>query len=508
MNAWIVQTLVSSTLLMLFVLAVRGRAARLFGARIAYGLWLLPALRMILPPLPGHRTLYLPVFIVAPKAVEPVRIGLAPPAMAEPAFVLPDRVRASLEAVPRGAGWDWPTILLAAWACGALLWFAWQMLAYRRFLTRALATATPLSTECGVDVLASDAVTGPVAAGILRRRIFLPRDFLTRYSSGERRQALLHEGAHHDRLDLVANLAGLAVLACHWWNPIAHLAHRAFRADQELACDATVLDRADPGARYAYGSALVKSTSGRTPAAACALSRANEIKRRLMMIKQGRPHLSRRALGAAITIAAIGGGLLLTATGGSAASAAHRAVTPGLEMPPVPPIPPMYSAPEAPIAPAAPPAPDAAIALPMPPEPPTPIAPADRARIEAAARDAARAGAEAARAGSDAAHAGQEAERAARAAVARIDIAAIIRTSMDAARSGMEAACAARGTVPADHGIEALAQCAAGRVELITAMQQARTQIARERDLTDMQRASALSAVDQSIARMKADGTR
>lgn len=494
MNAWLVQTLVSSTLLMLFVLTVRRHAARAFGARIAYGLWLLPALRMVLPPLPGHRTLYLPVFVVAPKAVQPVRIGLMPPETVEPAFMLPDPIRATLEAAPRPAGWDWPAILLALWAGGALLWFAWQMLAYRRFMAAALATATPLATEVGVTVLASDAVTGPVAAGILRRRIFLPRDFLTRYSSAERRQALLHEGAHHDRLDLVANLAGLAVLACHWWNPIAYRAHRAFRADQELACDATVLDRADAAARYAYGGALVKSTSGRTPVAACALDRTMEIRRRLTMLKQGRPPLSRRALGAALALSAIGGGLLLTATGSGAASAVREAAP---RVPPIPPVPGM------PPAPPAPPAPVAVMIAPVPPVPamrPDPMSRADQARIDAVSRDAARAGEEAARAG-------REAERAADAAVARIDIAAIVRSSLDAARAGVEAACAANGGDPADHGMGALPQCGAGRAELIAAMEDARAEMATDRDLTEGQRRSAVGAIDQSITRMKAERT-
>ena len=79
---------------------------------------------------------------------------------------------------------------------------------------------------------------------------------------------LLHEGADHDRFDLVANLAGLVVVAAHWWNPIAHLAWRAFRADQELACDATVLAGSDGNTRAVYGSAAPETR----PACAAAAS--------------------------------------------------------------------------------------------------------------------------------------------------------------------------------------------------------------------------------------------
>ena len=49
---WVLETMIASTLLMAAVLALRGPVARMFGARVAYLLWLAPALRMILPPLP------------------------------------------------------------------------------------------------------------------------------------------------------------------------------------------------------------------------------------------------------------------------------------------------------------------------------------------------------------------------------------------------------------------------------------------------------------------------
>ena len=51
MIAWLVETLIATTALMLLVLALRGPVRQVFGSHAAYALWLLPALRMILPPL-------------------------------------------------------------------------------------------------------------------------------------------------------------------------------------------------------------------------------------------------------------------------------------------------------------------------------------------------------------------------------------------------------------------------------------------------------------------------
>ena len=50
--AWGEATLLATAMLMLLVLVLRVPVRRLFGPQCAYLLWLLPALRMVLPPLP------------------------------------------------------------------------------------------------------------------------------------------------------------------------------------------------------------------------------------------------------------------------------------------------------------------------------------------------------------------------------------------------------------------------------------------------------------------------
>ena len=53
MIGWVAETLIASTLLMALVLGLRGPVRRAFGPGVAYLLWLLPLLRMALPPLPA-----------------------------------------------------------------------------------------------------------------------------------------------------------------------------------------------------------------------------------------------------------------------------------------------------------------------------------------------------------------------------------------------------------------------------------------------------------------------
>ncbi|RYY32510.1 MAG: hypothetical protein EOP59_19040, partial [Sphingomonadales bacterium] len=314
MNGWALETLVATTVLMALVLIVRNPVARIFGPRAAYALWALPALRIVMPSLPGWRLFYVPAIHLSGEHVgiglfDPVSAARMAAADAAAAPLAPVVAPMQVETV------HWQALLLAIWLGGALLWFGWQMLRYHGFLRHALRSSVLLSDECGIDVLITPQVDGPVAAGVTTRRIFLPADFMTRYTPAERHLALLHEGAHHDRCDIFANLVALGVLAVHWWNPLAHRAYRAFRADQELACDATVLADVERQDRHAYGSAVLKSVSARMPGVACALSHKDEIKRRLQAMAAPQIGVRRMWTGAVVAVAAIGAGLVATASG-------------------------------------------------------------------------------------------------------------------------------------------------------------------------------------------------
>src|SRR6185436_10805845 len=151
----------------------------------------------------------------------------------------------------------------------------------------------------GIDTLASPAVDGPLALGMLKRLIVQPLHFARRYNPAERRLAMEHELVHHRRGDIWFNLAGLLILAANWFNPIAWFAFHAFRSDQELACDAAVAKRASGDERHDYARALVKSASRPGLIAACPLNPADQLKHRLRMIRAHRVGTARNAGGLA-----------------------------------------------------------------------------------------------------------------------------------------------------------------------------------------------------------------
>lgn len=338
MSGWIIETLMASTLLMLVVLAVREPVSRRFGPRIAYALWLLPALRMVLPPLPESWG----AAAVAPAAKVSVLIGQAAPVLE--------------------AGTNWVLVFAAVWAIGSLAFLGWHLSAYRRFAARVRQDCKPLCDHEAFTVQASHLVRSPLAFGVRGKMVVVPADFADRYDAAEQKFALAHEVTHHRRGDLIANFAGLGVLALHWFNPVAHLAWRAFRLDQEAACDAMVLRGASSEDRHTYGSALVKSATGGVPLAACTMTAKTGLKTRLRRIVEGR--LAPMRGGAAVAGLLVAGGLAVTASTGLSAKAKQgvRQATPVFALHdavPVPAVPDVSS----PIAP---------VSLPVPPVAPVP----------------------------------------------------------------------------------------------------------------------------------------
>lgn len=295
MSAWLGETLVATTLLMALVLLARPLVRRAFGAGAAYALWLVPAIRLVMPPLD------LSAQEVVPAVAQPIEI-----------------VFAASGGITSAGGW-----LLTVWALGAALFAAWHIVSYRRFLARVLAGAVQ-DGGSGAAALSTDAVAGPAAVGLLRRRILLPRDFATRFDPAERDLALRHERVHLSRGDLWANAAALGMLALHWFNPLAYLAYRAFRDDQELSCDAAVIADASGEERAAYGSALVKSAQSSwgmraAPTTICPMTRTRNLKRRLKMVRTHRKS-ALASTGGLLTVGLVAlCGLTLTATSGFAA---------------------------------------------------------------------------------------------------------------------------------------------------------------------------------------------
>lgn len=309
--AWGEAALIASAALMLVVLAVRAPVRGWFGPRIGYALWAIPALRLILPPLPSSFF----TSALTDGAVAPMLVLFAGPRGAgasshglEPSFV--------------------GNAALVVWLVGAVAVFATYAARHFVFCRRLRAMGTGNLRVASIRVIATD-VDGPLAFGVFQRFIAVPHAFASDYDAGERNLALAHERLHHARGDLIANWASIAVLAVHWWNPIAWLAIRAFREDQEFAVDAQVLAAKGPDALASYAHVLAKAAGiGALPA--CNLNARCNLKGRLMMLGQNRRTSPQLVIGG-ITLAVLGGTALTATATTSGVTSGRQVVTIGVK---------------------------------------------------------------------------------------------------------------------------------------------------------------------------------
>lgn len=329
----------------LLVLLLRHPLRRRFGATASYASWLLVPAALLAVCLPAARASLPPVLMHASAGGATVTARW---------HVLEPSVQPAM--------W-W----CAAWVIGAAL-FGLRLVLQQRAFVRGLGRLQRRDDS----LLQAHAAAGlPAAFGLWRPRIVVPADFDSRYTATQRSLMHAHERSHIDRGDLHINalVAGLRCLL--WFNPLVHLAARAFRHDQELACDQHVL-AGHPRSRRSYGEAMLNTQLAAQPLpAGCHWlafdrSRSHPLKKRIAMLKQPLPTRFRRRGGAAL-IAALAATVAFAAWAGQPprVAAVSAEVAPALPVPPAPPAPP-----------APPPSPPQASAPPAPPAPPAPAAPA------------------------------------------------------------------------------------------------------------------------------------
>jgi beta-lactamase regulating signal transducer with metallopeptidase domain len=305
MGAWLFDTFVVTSMLMLLVLLLRRPVARHFGPSVAYALWLIPAARVLMPSLEGAPAPTLESGTALPDTVRDAILA---------GIVTPENTASATSQMASTPSVDYAVLGLTLWLGGATLFFIIQMIRYASMRDELLSEATEIANINGVSVVASDQVAGPLAFGLFKRYIAVPQDFTKSYSAEERELAIAHEMAHHRSGDLFANLAAFILLCLSWFNPVAWLSWSAFRVDQEAACDARVLAGKDTQDRVIYGRVLARTAFDGVPAFATALNSPKTIIERLRRLNMKNASTKRRLFGKIGIIAAAALVLPLTAT--------------------------------------------------------------------------------------------------------------------------------------------------------------------------------------------------
>lgn len=223
---------------------------------------------------------------------------------------------------PETRGLPWGRIALAAWLTGVgLLLLQLGLAAWRaRSLCASAADVDDPAWRTAFDrarrrlgitrpvrLVRSNGVSMPMAWGVHRHCVVLPPRS-DEWSEERREVVLLHELAHVQRGDCVANLISALGAALHWFNPLVWIARRRLTAERELACDDAVLSSGASGADYAWHLLEIARASGRGPRlvpAGVMMARTSQLEGRLLAVLDGsrnRTHVSRVA-SLAVTLA-------------------------------------------------------------------------------------------------------------------------------------------------------------------------------------------------------------
>jgi beta-lactamase regulating signal transducer with metallopeptidase domain len=296
------------------------------GALWALAVW---ALTRALPKLPAsvRTTLWWLVglkCLVGLCATGSVRLPLlpateAPVALVQKAAPAPALAHARPEVVKGGGGalpgvhaperegrrMDWTPLLLGAlllWL-GGIAWQAGELLQGLVQLRRLRREARPLEDaslhhaaetlgrELGLArvprLLVSEHAPSPLALGLLRPEVILPRKALETLSPQQQRMALAHELAHVRRGDLWLGWVPALARAVFFFHPLVRRACREYALAREEACDAAAL-QATGAAPREYGRLLLVFGVARAPAAAAASGASSHLaalKRRIAMLE-------------------------------------------------------------------------------------------------------------------------------------------------------------------------------------------------------------------------------
>lgn len=244
---WLIRTTLELSLLIGLVLVLRPLVRRAFGARAAYWLWCIPLLRAVL--------------IDRPERPQLVIESLGPATGGFDVFPLPASLSALSVSGTIFPGTIFSISWAAVWIAGLSLWLALKLLAWLRFRAALGAGAVPIDPPVAgrVRFVVCDLPGTPFVTGLVRPRVCLPPDFTQRFDARQQSWIIQHELMHVARHDLWMQFAWEMLRAAFWFNPLVHIAARALRHDQELACDQAIVGHCDADARWHYGKTLIAS---------------------------------------------------------------------------------------------------------------------------------------------------------------------------------------------------------------------------------------------------------
>lgn len=273
------EILLTSSVLILALLALRRLFRRTISRRMQYTLWALVLVRLLVPLNVGtlaHSVLSAaePVQTAVEKRLETPVLYMQDGTERHPTQLLSgEESQGDPQSPPSDAAQSAPAdeysivaptyravalseALTYVWYAGMLIVGAWFLFTNLRFARALRKARTPYSVEgCRYPVYLVSALPSPCLFGVLRPAIYLNNAAAA--SPELLRFVLAHEQTHARHLDPLWSLLRGLCLTVYWFDPLVWLAAVLSREDGELACDEGTLRALGADERTAYGKALL-----------------------------------------------------------------------------------------------------------------------------------------------------------------------------------------------------------------------------------------------------------
>ena len=277
----------STSVVVLALIVLGSLLNKRYVAKWKYGIWIVLALRLLLPihyELPDAKLqITIPAEVgnlavsdvfeteASGLNIQPVPVLVTEPTVTDPQIMALKPEQPDIqEAVQPSV-----TVLQALgylWAAGAISLLAWQLTVFicykRRIIKRGRATENPvlleqlrelsreLRIQKQVSLLVYKNASSPMIIGFWKPVLVLPEE---EYTQEESFYILKHELIHLKRHDVFVKFLLLLARDFHWFNPVVYLMHREAVVDMELACDEAVVRGGSFDQRQAYTETLMST---------------------------------------------------------------------------------------------------------------------------------------------------------------------------------------------------------------------------------------------------------
>ena len=284
------QMSVAGGVLILFIVLIRALAIHRLPKTTFLALWMIAALRLLLPfsiPLPFNIHIGLDVFSDVVQELPSGNIASTLPGDSPPSYDIGT-------AVPSPATEHISTFEIL-WLVGVLLLAIYFSISYFRSMRKfrmSIPDNTPYiqnwltahQISRPLAVRSSDLISSPLTYGILHPVILLPKK-LDRNDQAALKYVLTHEYVHIRRFDAITKILFAAVLCIHWFNPLVWVMYVLANRDMELSCDAWVIRMLGEKNRSSYALMLIKMEERRSGISAlCSHLGKNAISERIEAI--------------------------------------------------------------------------------------------------------------------------------------------------------------------------------------------------------------------------------